>query len=806
MDLYLLKFNNYYNRIVKKFDTLAEYLSAPYYNGDVVENLAFDPNDNVNTYQIVNTNYSCDYAVLADGNEIVSRWFVIETKRLRNRQWQLQLRRDLIVDNYTPIINAPCFIEKATVNNDDPAIFNKENISFNQIKTSETLLKDRSGCPWIVGYYAKDYVDKDNPEKSLVIDKNNPANVDVPIDIVLNGDISTWEYYQWVDNYKFATSLKLTSYAVSYYQAAAIPGISSAQGKYLNYEFGPNGITEWFMQTPNSWGNSSLNSYATTYEQSNEKAAQIANKIDFSSLANLNIANYTDYYVTHTQSQFDEIVNLNGKIISYVDNGVTKYKRIKVTVSTRGNIYSSIGVGTDAYNILSAGLNELIAQGVYSGSCNENTFKFDISPKESVRITLYDYAGLSGMVSVPKKSNRYDPNEQPFAMFAIPYGEITVKNSLSSTWVDFKCYPNMALAVAYKLIEKYSGSGTLYDVQLLPYCPMQNIIVEDGAIDIKDDNKLYELITATDTSGDKYGVIINCSNTSFSFNIQNQINIEDFKLSNECDLYRLVSPNFNGQFEFSAAKNGGVNFFNVDCDYRPYTPYIHINPDFKRLYGEDFNDPRGLICGGDFGLTQISDAWQNYQIQNKNYQEIFNRQIQNMETNNAVQKEREAWQTAAGVIGGGIGGAIAGGITGPIGAAVGGIVGAGASAIAGARDIELNNKLRNEAIDFSKDNFGYQLGNIKALPDNLTKVSSFNQNNKLFPILEYYTCTETEKQALINKIKYNGMTVMRIGTIAEFIKQEPTYIKGQLIRLETVQEDTNYINEIANEINKGVFI
>ena len=131
MDLYLLKFNNYYNRIVKKFDTLAEYLSAPYYNGDVVENLAFDPNDNVNTYQIVNTNYSCDYAVLADGNTIVSRWFVIETKRLRNRQWQLQLRRDLIVDNYTPIINAPCFIEKATVNNNDPAIFNKENISFN---------------------------------------------------------------------------------------------------------------------------------------------------------------------------------------------------------------------------------------------------------------------------------------------------------------------------------------------------------------------------------------------------------------------------------------------------------------------------------------------------------------------------------------------------------------------------------------------------------------------------------------------------------------------------------------------------
>ena len=50
------------------------------------------------------------------------------------------------------------------------------------------------------------------------------------------------------------------------------------------------------------------------------------------------------------------------------------------------------------------------------------------------------------------------------------------------------------------------------------------------------------------------------------------------------------------------------------------------------------------------------------------------------------------------------------------------------------------------------------------------------------------------------------MTVMRIGTISEFMKDEPTYIKGQLIRLETIKEDTTYINEIANEINKGVFI
>ena len=79
-------------------------------------------------------------------------------------------------------------------------------------------------------------------------------------------------------------------------------------------------------------------------------------------------------------------------------------------------------------------------------------------------------------------------------------------------------------------------------------------------------------------------------------------------------------------------------------------------------------------------------------------------------------------------------------------------------------------------------------------------------NNKIFPVLEFYSCTDEEKTAFENKIKYNGMTVMRIGTISEFIKSEPTYIKGKLIRVEDIDEDFHYINELANEFNKGVFI
>ena len=245
--------------------------------------------------------------------------------------------------------------------------------------------------------------------------------------------------------------------------------------------------------------------------------------------------------------------------------------------------------------------------------------------------------------------------------------------------------------------------------------------------------------------------------------------------------------------------NGGMTKFNVDCAYKPFNPYIHINPDFGLLYGSDFNDARGLICGGDFSLPQVSDPWANYQLQNKNYQAIFDRQIQNMQVGYKYQNLSQLISGSISAIGTGVTtGVLAGGAFGALSglASLGGLV----------TDYYFNRQLQNEAIDYTKDLFGYNLGNIQALPDSLTKVSPFNPNNKIFPFLEYYTCTPTERQAFENKIRWNGMTVMRIGTIQEFLRSEETYIKGQIIRLLDVDEPTNVLNEIANEINKGVFI
>ena len=291
-------------------------------------------------------------------------------------------------------------------------------------------------------------------------------------------------------------------------------------------------------------------------------------------------------------------------------------------------------------------------------------------------------------------------------------------------------------------------------------------------------------------------------NLSFGFDAMS------VKVKSQTELVRLVSPNYASFFDINVQYNKGINYFNIDCFYKPYQPYIHVNPDFNGLYGKDFDDVRGLICGGDFSITLTNDAWSTYQLNNKNYQAIFDRNMQSLELNNRVQKMNDVVSAFAGALQGASSGAMFGAVAGggPAGAIAGGIVGGVASAIGGAADVQNNEILRNEAMSNQRDQFGYQLKNIQALPQGLMKTSSLNNNNKLYPFLEHYTSTAEEKHALENKITYNGMTIMRVGTPSEFIQEENgTYVKGRLIRT-TIKDDSHLISEINAELNQGVYL
>jgi hypothetical protein len=399
----------------------------------------------------------------------------------------------------------------------------------------------------------------------------------------------------------------------------------------------------------------------------------------------------------------------------------------------------------------------------------------------------------------------------------MPFGDITLKTKTGNTIATSSA--EVSMAVANSMMEVLSDN--LYDIQLLPYCP---IYTEDRGIVEVGEALDYHLIQSpiSEIESQTIGFMLHVPRARFSryINLPNSITWYNKKIDNECNMYKLCSPNWAAEFQISPTKNGGINGFDVDCEYKPFQPYIHIAPRFGGLYGRDFNDARGLICAGDFSLSQIKDKWQEYQLNNKNFQTMFDREIQNMEMQHKHQRIKQTVDMLGGMVGGTMQGSITGGQTGgTYGAVAGAVVGGITSAVAGGFDYYMSEELRNEALDYKQDMFGYQLDNIKALPYTLTKVSAFNQNNKLFPVLEYYTCTEEEKIALANKIAYNGMTVGVIGTIGEYIGNswsywnnktqsyitDKGYIKGQLIRLDDFGEDYHVVNELAGEFNKGVY-
>lgn len=796
--LYFYSYNNYYNRQVKKLNSLSDYTNYLVYF-ESGTNVNFNPNDGVNTVVIAGRqnnpyNGKGDYVIYSEDNvNITSRWFIIEQTRTLKNQYRVELHRDVICDYYDQLVQSPVFIEKATLTEDNPLIYNQEGITVNQIKTKETLLKDETNCSWIVGYYDSKYREKD----ATGVIMQATIQQEIAYDEAIAGTYLNWGYskYDTIDMIGPTNILNYHLYATDTSYA-----IAGGDFYYpLDYKINPNvgRASELIYEAQ------VINPTYPYYTDSPKTANQIWN--DFRELGWSTLKQQFDQLVyTVSQSDVDILKSYKGKIVRFGD-GAGGYEYYKFDVTEDTSTHTKTVTEGQLYTTLRGKFDN-----VYSFVESIQHPAFSVDYKGSV-LRLIAQKLQVGKTQTQIKDTAYALTDAPYGMFAIPYGQVTIKNTGGSfTSVDI--VPETSYRVANELAKNYAGGKVLYDLQLLPYCPCRQIILSDGTLDINNNGALFSPIT--DEQNNVLGVILHASVSSFTLNIPFSIPVVNKKLENETDMYRLVSPNYNGQFEFSAAKNDGVANINVDCTYKPYNPYIHLNPDFDNLYGEDFNDARGLICGGDFSLPIINDQFKAYEIQNKNYENIFRREIQNIDYNRKYQRLQEGVGLSVGAAqGAGAGAFIGSQIVPGIGTAIGGIIGGAASLAGGAVDIAISDKLYTEAVNYKTDMFGYQLDNIKALPYSISKTTAYVYNNKIFPILEYYTCTSKEKIAVANKIAWNGMSVGVIDKIINYIDntwsyegiEDKGYIKGRLIRLDNIYDDFHLINAISDEIYKGAY-
>lgn len=820
-NLYYYQFNNYYNRQYKAFDRLEDYgpplgsLSANFEYGDGVNTADILQHVSWNTLAGVP-----DYLVVTDtADNILSRWFVIEAVKINGAQYRVFFRRDLLADFHDIIVSSPAFIEKASLRTTDPLIWNSENMTYNQIKKGELELKDNTKTPWVVGYYALKGPEDDQ--------SSGPVSVGIAeydIDEEVNG-ITNYTYYGWTQkSYYYLTKAELQIDAWfnrgggECYQFHFFPETNG--GYYSKYLINYND-RKGYMSGFGANGDSALEALRANFKGKNLQQ-QFINTV-------LTIDGITEAQLATLQKQAYKIIK---------DTATDKIYKVNVQIKPDNNWFKpNTDMAADPkYKTIYNLTNNTIGQYIFntsSGMVNP-VWGYNITQNEVI-FSLDEITPTNGHF-INIDSSRRTLNDAPYCMFCIPYGEINVRTTDGADGV-FTTNKANALTIGAGLLA--NKKDFVYDVSILPFCPIEKVRRLIGITNTIDVRELTDAVDYTTSAFEIDQIIFWADSSQGSFDISindlfTEYTKEQFELMgnwfsnydtwdpietkvvSECSMYRLCSPNYASSFEYNIAKNAGINntsaytnpyIFHVDYGYKPFNPYIRVAPMFGGLYGTNFNDARGLILSGDFSITAITDKWQEYQLQNKNYQLAFDRQIENMEVQNKYGRIQDIANVITGTAMGAVQGGMTGAMTGNPTAAKAGATAAGvASLVGGIADLNINRNLRNEALDFTKDNFGFALGNIKALPYTLNKVSAINPNFRFFPILEIYDATEEEKNALRQKIKYNGMTVGRINTISAYVQEEPTYIKAQLIRIEGVQEDTHLLNEIANEANKGWYL
>lgn len=770
-NLLITQYNNYGNRQYIKSNTLQDY-DTP--NAKYITIVNFCTGDGLLMKYIANIDdnieydYLVEYRGMSSNAVILSRWFIIERRRIRNGQSELTLKRDVLADFSADILKATIFIERGWCLNNNPLIFNQEPLSVNQIKQSEILLKDKTNSAWYVAYLARNFFGETPADKQISLTQTKNYDLQYgSTQALLNAypgstlDTPTATVYDWRDvKFRFDTN-----YASGYY--TWIVGSDKADRGFT--DSGSSGqLSIPLGQEYNSYVY--MNNHLPTAESLNAACKVDSGTIDASKLWAVN--------------------GLVARIGT--DDATAQYYQMKVSLTSDDN--RSLSAGARLKQIADGIINGGKSAGIFNGT-NPSSYPFTATAKRLTAVWNNITASITGTL----KSGAPLAANSPYYVLTWPQSDIYVAASEST---QYMCRGSRYGAMlAQQLISQY-GSGVI-DIQLLPYFAIPGNL--DGSYPAT-----YKMSAASTVNFDNTFWAFFVSQPSFDITLNNSeylfANPADPKLDNITRFARLNSPNYASSFDFSIAKNKGVAAYNVNCTYKPYTPYIHINPVWDGIYGGNFDDARGLICSGDFSVARDSSAWTEYQLANKNYQLMFDRQIDTMDFTNERQRIKEIVGAATGAVSAGATAAVFGSLVGgAAGAAIGAPFGAIASARAGQIDVQLNDQLRARQREDAQLNFEYTLGNIKARPNTLTRVSAFNANNKVFPFIEIFDCTQTEKTVISNYLKWNGYTINAIGNLKDYISPNinETRIKGHIV-FSGIINDTHLYDEINYELGRGI--
>ena len=450
----------------------------------------------------------------------------------------MTLKRDVIADNYNDVVNSPIFLEKGYINDvNDPLLYNSESMNLNQIKQLEIPLKDETQSGWVVGYIPSDAFPKVEPaydrvEKKVTI----PMSADITVD-----NLSSWNYWQYCSanpNYKFmadnAGKRKVTVKIRSQRVWASSGRTARCDMVTANYTFYPNSTDSGtYSQVNSGFIENSSGSWnfpqwyqdygPVTFSQGTINSSICAKIFDpvrnnsaFNTALNAILGNGINIGDTSA------LRKLQDKII--LDSSTNTYYRISVITTSASNpitVTSSVSGGQAALTALK---NAMYYPNGAGGSLQGEYATFTASNSSTSYAVQLTNVGVSLYVDL--NSDRAHLNDAPYDMFCIPFSD-TLKLKYGDT--QFTCSKNVALSMATE-IAKDLGSKSVYDVQLLPYCPNRTLIVKSDSPSTTLDltGVKYDLIKESATNAPKSAVIW-CTESTFQVPITTESIVVEFK-------------------------------------------------------------------------------------------------------------------------------------------------------------------------------------------------------------------------------------------------------------------------------------
>lgn len=705
------------------------------------------------------------------------RWFVSGITQLRTGKYQISLLRDIISESPEIWSNEEAYINAGLAT--DYNKYKRWDLPFTNTKVSQQRLNINGKSSYFVFYVNKQNITDDTiSEEDLKIKSSSIPNITgVDYRVSNLNEILGFEYVGAGEfNYWRQTKAIMQTLMPE----------RDLDGHYIADVF--------YNLIFDSLNSSDNNMTIQSVRRSTNRIFLNTTARYFKSNANnvrLNVRNAIETFTKSYQDNYGQTIpeaifnSLNGYVNKYILNTTTN--KVYTIRKTTGNSYSEdIMLPKNQ----TTGLLSLLRGISYPGGSSDpadmppgvnnafdvwgdSYYRF-LSTRELCQFTLEEIGSATTFEFNFIANTRKLPRSAVRCVNIVPSEDIS-QNDLTQ----------MLMLAQTNGINEDNTTGRILDIQYLPFS-----IATETNENIKINNT--PLIAKFIDDDDVY----------FNVTLPQQTNI-----NKETDTIKIISPSRASQYLFRPYDNDGRMEFDFKCTLRPYTSTMYVRPSSKGLLIYDWDDKDCLIINEDFSLTNVTSQWTEYIYSNRNYQNAFERTMQGREFERTwerrieqAQAKSDEWtarnisaqkaQTYTGNI--------------PIISSIAGAIGTAFQdngyMQAAQLDREYNEAMYQESVSLAREQFAYQLDNVKSQPLIPSKVTAFDVKSLDGIYLEFYSTNETEKQAINDYYRYNGNRVDAYGT---FNNYWGWFVRGKIIISQHYTQPE--IDELNRRLSTGIF-